>query len=138
MVKKALDTQANQGTLHRPKIFIADDDPAIVDSMQMMLELEGFAVTTIVDGKTIYNMKGDYPDVLLLDIWMSGEDGRDICKYLKSDPQTSHIPVIMISASKDVELSAKNAGADDFIAKPFEMVELVNMIRKYTKNRMQV
>lgn len=114
------------------RVLVADDDPAIVDSMQMMLEMEGFEVNTIVDGEMIYKME-NYPDVMLLDIWMSGQDGREICKYLKNDPKTSHIPVIMISASRDVKESAKKAGADDFIAKPFEMEELVNKVRFYAK-----
>ncbi len=57
------------------RVLVADDDPAIVDSMQMMLEMEGFEVNTIVDGEMIYKME-NYPDVMLLDIWMSGQDGR--------------------------------------------------------------
>ena len=74
------------------KILVADDDPAILDALQMMLELEGYEVITTVDGETIYKMEKEYPDLLLLDIWMSGQDGRDICKYLKKDPHTKHIP----------------------------------------------
>lgn len=117
------------------KILIADDDPAICDSVKMMLELEGYEVDTTVNGATIYKMEKIFPDVLLLDIWMSGQDGRDICKYLKKEPHTKHIPIIMISASKDIRKSAQEAGADDFIAKPFEQEDLLNLISKYTKNK---
>src|SRR5688572_18596767 len=106
------------------KILIADDDPAIVDSLKMMLELEGYEVNTTTDGATIYKMEVEYPDLLLLDIWMSGQDGREICKYLKNEPHTKHIPIIMVSASRDVMNSAKESGADDFIEKPFEQEEL--------------
>lgn len=113
------------------KILVADDDPAIVDAVKMMLEMEGYEVHTTVDGETIYKMEKVYPDVLLLDIWMSGQDGREICKFLKNDPLTRHIPIIMISASKDVKASAKEAGADDFIAKPFQMDDLLAMVAKY-------
>jgi len=112
------------------KILVADDDPAIVDAVKMILELDGYVVDTTVDGETIYKMEKDYPDLLLLDIWMSGQDGREICKYLKSNPLTLHIPIIMISASKDVAASAKEAGADDFIAKPFEMEDLLSKVKK--------
>ena len=115
-----------------PKILIADDDPAILDSLKMILEFAGYDVSTTADGETVYKMEKEYPDVLLLDIWMSGQDGRDICKFLKKETHTKDIPIIMISASRDVKGSAKAAGADDFIAKPFEMEELLDKVKKYT------
>ncbi len=113
------------------KILVADDDPAICDAVKFMLEEEGYNVSTTVDGETITKMKKDYPDLLLLDIWMSGQDGREICKYLKSHPATKQIPIIIISASRDVAKSAREAGANDFVAKPFAMDELLGKIAKY-------
>ena len=112
--------------------MIADDDPGIVDAVEMLLEFEGYRVTSTVDGSTVLDMKDDLPDLLLLDIWMSGEDGRDICKKLKSINTTKNIPVIMISASRDIKESALAAGADDFLAKPFEMDELLEKIERLT------
>ncbi len=118
----------------RPKkIMIADDDPGIVDAVEMILEFEGYEVTSTVDGSTVLDMKHELPDLLLLDIWMSGEDGRDICKKLKSTETTKNIPVIMISASRDIKQSAIDAGANDFLAKPFEMTELLEKIANLTK-----
>lgn len=115
--------------------MIADDDPGIVDAVEMLLEFEGYEVTSTVDGTTVLDMKEELPDLLLLDIWMSGEDGRDICKKLKEGKLTKDIPVIMISASRDVRDSAIAAGADDFLAKPFEMDELLQKIAWFTKGR---
>jgi DNA-binding response OmpR family regulator len=115
------------------KIMIADDDPGIVDAVEMLLEFEGYRVTTTVDGSTVLDMKEELPDLLLLDIWMSGEDGRDICRQLKATAATKNIPVIMVSASRDIEESALAAGADDFLAKPFEMDELLAKIEKLTR-----
>jgi DNA-binding response OmpR family regulator len=115
------------------KIMIADDDPGIVDAVGMLLEFEGYEVTSTVDGTTVLDMKEELPDLLLLDIWMSGENGRDICKKLKKDELTKDIPVIMISASRDVRDSAIAAGADDFLAKPFEMDELLQKIARFTQ-----
>ncbi|RFZ90587.1 DNA-binding response regulator [Mucilaginibacter conchicola] len=116
----------------KPKrIMIADDDPAIVDAVEMLLEFEGYQVSSTVDGATVLDMREELPDLLLLDIWMSGDDGRDICRKLKSVPSTKNIPVIMISASKDIEQSARDAGADDFIAKPFEMDALLQKIESF-------
>ncbi|MBA3723337.1 MAG: response regulator transcription factor [Candidatus Levybacteria bacterium] len=116
------------------KILIADDDPAICDAVQFMLEEEGYSVDTTVNGETIYKMEKDFPDLLLLDIWMSGQDGREICKYLKKKTLTKNIPVIMISASRDISESAKESGADDFLAKPFKMDDLLGIIAKYTSS----
>lgn len=113
------------------KIMVADDDPPIVDALKLMLELEGYEVVTTVDGATAQDMKEELPDLLLLDIWMSGMDGRDICKHLKSQDETKHIPIIMISASKDVQKSAQEAGADNFLAKPFEMDDLLAKVSKH-------
>ncbi|WP_221452840.1 response regulator [Mucilaginibacter sp. FT3.2] len=117
------------------KIMIADDDPGIIDAVEMLLEFEGYEVTSTVDGSAVLNMKEKLPDLLLLDIWMSGEDGRDICKKLKHELTTKNMPVIMISASRDVKASALAAGADDFLAKPFEMDELLKKIALLVSDR---
>jgi CheY-like chemotaxis protein len=71
------------------------------------------------------------PDLLLLDIWMSGIDGRDICKELKQKENTKKIPIVLISASREIERSALEAGADDFLAKPFEIDDLLEKIEKH-------
>lgn len=114
--------------------MIADDDPGIVDAVEMLLEFEGYERVSTLDGsKTITVMKEEQPDLLLLDIWMSGEDGRDICKRIKLDDELKHIPVIMVSASRDIRSSAIEAGADDFLAKPFEMYEMLSKIAYYTQ-----
>jgi CheY-like chemotaxis protein len=112
------------------KIMIADDDTGILDAVEMMLEFEGYEVTSTVKGGEVLELKNNYPDLLLLDIWMSGEDGTEICKKLKQQPETKRIPVILISASKDIEKSARDAGADDFLAKPFEMKNLLQKIER--------
>lgn len=112
------------------KILVADDDPAIVEALQLMLELHNYEVATTVDGKVLSMMKSFNPDLVLLDIWMSGVDGRDICRKIKSNDDLKEIPVIMISASRDVIQSSKDAGAEDFLAKPFEMDELVGKVEK--------
>lgn len=110
--------------------MIADDDPGIVDSLSMMLEFEGYEVSSTLNGASLLEMDSNLPDLLLLDIWMSGVDGRDICKQLKQQPHTSRLPILMISASKDIQRSAIDAGADDFLAKPFEMDELLQKIQQ--------
>ncbi len=109
-------------------IMIADDDPGIVDAVEMMLQFEGYQVISTLNGATVLEMKNQFPDLYLLDIWMSGQDGRDICKELKKRNSTKDIPVIMISASTDLARSAREAGADDFLEKPFSMDDLLKKI----------
>ncbi|WP_158824768.1 response regulator [Mucilaginibacter lacusdianchii] len=110
------------------RILIADDDPGIVDAVEMILDFHGYDVSSTYNGTDVLSLNGNHPDVLLLDIWMSGCDGRDICRELKAKDETRFIPVLMISASKDIKQSAMDSGADDFIAKPFDMDELISKI----------
>lgn len=113
------------------KILVADDDPAILHSVKMLLEDEGYQVTTAVGDTTAQEVEKHLPDLILLDIWMSGMDGRDICKHLKSQPSTKLIPIIMISAHADTEKIAKESGADDYVTKPFDIFKLLEKIEQY-------
>jgi len=118
------------------KVLIADDDPGIVDAVEMILDFYGYEVSSTYNGNEVLKLQGNYPDVLLLDIWMSGCDGRDICRELKAKDEMRHIPVLMISASKDIRESAMQAGADDFLAKPFDMKELLSKIENLLNNQL--
>ena len=112
-------------------ILVADDDAAIVDALTMILDLENYKVDTVLDGKVIQQIHKHPPDLLLLDIWMTGADGKEICKQLKSDNKTKDIPVILISASRDLKKSAETAGADGYIEKPFDMHVLLDTVRSF-------
>lgn len=116
------------------KILVSDDDPAILEVLQLILEDEGYEVETSIDGEAIYKLERDYPNLLLLDIWMSGMDGREICRYVKNQRGIKHIPVIMLSANKYTEAMAKECGADDFLLKPFEAEELLALVHKYIQS----
>ena len=124
------DIQSKRPATIKQRIMVADDDPAILDSLKLMLEISDYDVDTTVDGAVVSKIRKYKPQLLLLDIWMSGADGREICKILKSRAETKDIPVILISASRDIEKSFKESGANDYIAKPFEMDELLNKIEK--------
>ncbi|HUQ85508.1 MAG TPA: response regulator transcription factor [Candidatus Limnocylindrales bacterium] len=125
--------EKSENKIRKYKIIIADDDQAICDSMSMILVEMGYMVETTGDSNTLSEIIKNKPDLLLLDIWMSGMDGRDIAKQLKANKDTQSIPIIMISATRDIMKSAKVAGADDFITKPFTMEELLIKVAKYCK-----
>ncbi len=112
------------------RIMIADDNAGIVEAVKLMLEDEGYAVDTTFSGTEVKNLHGELPAVLVLDIWMAGEDGRDICKYLKGQETTKHLPIILFSAHKDLPQIAQEVGADDFLSKPFDIDELLNKVEK--------
>lgn len=116
------------------KIMIADDDEAIVDSVKLILELEGYEVMYTYNGEDVLHLKNDLPKLLLLDIWMSGVDGTEICKKMKENEQLKNIPVIMMSASRDVKSSAASCGADDYLEKPFDINDLIDKIKILINN----
>jgi DNA-binding response OmpR family regulator len=117
---------------HKKKILVVDDEPDILDFMQLVLEDEGYMVVTTDKAEYLEKLHdGGLPDLILLDVLLSGKDGREIVKHLKSQEETKHIPVIMFSAHPSAEETARQAGADEFLAKPFDMDELVAKVAKY-------
>ncbi|TLD42923.1 MAG: two-component hybrid sensor and regulator [Candidatus Jettenia ecosi] len=118
-------------TGRKKKIILAEDNLAIVDALTIMLEEFGYEVIPIVDGNTVKDKLKEKPDLVLFDLWMQGWNGRDACRHLKSNEDTKDIPVIIISADRDIAQLAKEAGADDFIAKPFQIEDLLAKVEKY-------
>jgi DNA-binding response OmpR family regulator len=114
------------------KILIADDDTAILESVKTMLEDEGYEVNAVSSGAEVRNLCADPPAVLVLDIWMAGEDGRDICKALKHQEATKNLPIMLVSANRDVQQIAQEVGADDFLLKPFDIDDLLAKIEQFT------
>lgn len=118
------------------QILVLDDSPAIVDSIEMMMEFEGLTISKFYKGSDMLNALNSEakPDVILMDMWLSGEDGRDICRTIRADGNLRDIPVLIMSASRGLEQSALDAGANDFIAKPFDMGDMISRIRAYIKS----
>lgn len=116
----------------RKKILVVDDEPDILEFLQVILEEEGYVVLTSQKGEYLEQLhNGGLPDLILLDVLLSGKDGREIVKYLKQQDETKDIPVIMFSAHPSAEQTAREAGSEDFIAKPFEIDELLAKVGKF-------
>ena len=115
----------------RKRILVADDDPGIGDMLYEMLSDAGYEVEVQVNGHAVQQMAEPFPDLLFLDVRLSGTDGRSICQHLKEQEATSHLPIILLSAHKDTRKIARDAGADDFLVKPFEMEDLLALVTKY-------
>lgn len=118
----------------KKKITIAEDDMGILFALQFMLEEEGYDVTTNDNGNNLKTFSKNIPDLLLLDIWMPGTNGTNICKHLKSKKLTKNIPIIICSANQDSKKLAKACGANDFISKPFDIDELLAKVSKNISN----
>jgi DNA-binding response OmpR family regulator len=112
----------------KKKILVADDDSGIRDIYKIIFEKAGYIIEIKGDAEEVLKNNFTIPDVFLIDKLLSGYDGLDICRYLKSNPLTSHIPVIMVSASPDISVTAIKAGADDFVEKPFDLKYLLKVI----------
>lgn len=114
-------------------ILVVDDDESILDAISLILEDSGYTIITLSKGnQTIEKAIALTPDLILLDVLMSGSDGRDICKMLKSDERTKAIPVVMISAHPSAKKDLMAYGADDFLAKPFDTDDLLFIAKHFT------
>ena len=114
------------------KILVVDDEPDILEFLQELLEGEGYTVAIADKAEYVEKLRaGGLPDLILIDVLLSGEDGRKIVKHLKSQEATRHVPVIMFSAHPSAEETVMVAGADDFVAKPFELEEVLAKIAKH-------
>ncbi len=110
------------------KVFVVDDERSILEALEFMLQEEGYDVRTASRGTALLQLNGDLPDVIVLDVLLSGEDGREIAKRLKSQEKTKNIPIIMISAHPNAERTIKECGADAFLPKPFDIEELLHIV----------
>ena len=114
----------------RGKILIADDDPGIRDIFQIILTKAGYDLQIKEDAGEILKNDFSIPDIFLIDKLLSGVDGLDVCRFLKNNPPTCEIPVVIVTASPDIGVSAMKAGADDFIEKPFDLAHLLTVIER--------
>lgn len=119
------------GKIMSKKILAVDDDNDILDVIRIILEDEGYEVSTLANGKHVFDVVGEnIPDLILLDVMLGGLDGRDICRALKEHEEYKKIPVVMISASHNLNNLLLMPGApNNFLAKPFDIDRLIDMVK---------
>ena len=122
-------------------ILVADDDVDIARYVELNLSLEGFTVEVAHDGRTAIERAVQIrPDAIILDVMMPGIDGIEVCRQLRGDVRTSHTAIVMLTArslSADTVLGL-TAGADDYIAKPFDPPELIARVRSAIRRARQL
>ena len=117
------------------KILVIDDDLDILSVMEILLSMKGYNVEVTAKGENTFpKIETFKPDIILLDVLISGQDGRTICRKLKSDNETRHIPIIMFSAHPGAAAAIAEYGADDFIAKPFDVTNLLQKVNFYLRS----
>ncbi len=118
----------------RPRILIAEDDASIQKMFMIILSREGYDIEVSSDASAVYQTNNPLPNLFILDRQLENSaDGLEACKYLKSAENTKDIPVIMISATPEIGMLAKKAGAEDYLEKPFPISSLLEKVRKFIK-----
>ena len=114
------------------RILVVDDSELNVKLLVEWLEQESYVVSTAADGfEALAKIEAERPDIVLLDVMMPGLDGFETCRRIKADPAIAHIPVVIVTALDDVDDLVKGfeAGADDYLTKPFNGLELLARVR---------
>jgi len=122
------------------KILIIEDHPATAQFISEVMTLEGFSSVIASDGRVGIEKTGEEkPDIILLDVMLPGISGIEVCKRLKENPETSSIPVVIVSVrgSEEDREKAFEAGCADYIVKPFEIQDLIKAIRKHLTTEAQ-
>lgn len=112
--------------MNRKKVLIVDDDPGMQDVFRLIFDRAGYETIVLASPSAVLNGSAPIPDIYVLDKQLSGVDGLDVCRFLKS--QSERRPVIMVSATPHVARLAEGVCADGFIEKPFRQRELLNLV----------
>lgn len=111
-----------------PKLLLVEDDPALAELLEYRFQAEGYAVRTTGDGdEALMYADEDTPDLVILDWMIEGTSGIEVCRRLRRDKATAHVPIIMLTAreAEDDRVRGLDTGADDYVTKPFSPRELL-------------
>ncbi len=112
-------------------VLVVDDDPSLLAMLGMALQVEGFEVRRAITGQqALAAITESRPDVVILDVMMPGLDGREVTRRLREQPATADLPIVICSALSrdDDQWKAWSAGANSFVAKPFDIAALVDEV----------
>jgi CheY-like chemotaxis protein len=114
------------------KILVIEDDDIVRDTLELLLSYKGYEVATSSNGVDAIDQVSEFqPDLILTDIFLGESDGRIICQLLKSNPETSHIPVIIMSgSSSEIYNTIVGVGANDVVLKPFDEETLMHRVHR--------
>jgi phosphate regulon transcriptional regulator PhoB len=114
------------------KILIVDDEPDIVQLISYNLKKEGFHIAVALDGEeALKKVREDHLDLIILDLMLPGIHGMELCRILRNNPKTAHVPIIMLTArgEESDKIRGLETGADDYMTKPFSPKELIARVK---------
>jgi DNA-binding response OmpR family regulator len=117
---------------HMPKVLIIEDELTLANNLADKLRGEGFVVITSVDGEDgLDKVRSEHPDLIVLDIMLPKLDGLSLCRIVRRDPNTAHIPIIMVTArgTEVDKIVGLESGADDYVVKPVALGEFLARVR---------
>lgn len=118
--------------MSKATVLVVDDDPALVDVLVDILEMEGYRALAALDGAALRLARDQRPDVVLLDLVMPGMDGAELSRRLRADPATAAIPIVVISAQNQLRTATTTLPVDDCLAKPFEIEDLCAIVARWS------
>jgi len=118
----------------KKKVLVIEDEPIIAEMMSILLEVDGYKVISLADTvRARHKLHAKEVDLVMLDLGLKGESGQSMCAYIKGHDDLKHIPVILVSANSDLEQIKKQCGADDHIAKPFDLDYFMNKVKYHAQ-----
>ena len=113
-------------------IVVCDDDQDILEMLVLVLETYGYHAVGESSSPNLFNLiNKEHPGLIIIDLWMPLMTGDEVVKKLRQCTETKNLPVIVISASMDGQEKADGAGANHFISKPFDIINLIDKVEKY-------
>jgi twitching motility two-component system response regulator PilG len=120
--------------MEKNRILIVEDEESLLKLESILLTSKGYRVTGVMDGMSaLKEARRIRPDLVILDIMLPQMDGFEVCRQLKGDPITAHIPVVMLTAKKNSQdmMSGQRAGCDAYITKPFKSSKILETIQHF-------
>ena len=115
-------------------ILVVEDDPQVGRLIALVLQRNGHESEVLADGEAAFERaRAVLPQMIFADLAIKGMGGEALCVALKRDPETKNIPFVIVSGDRDIAEKAKVCGADDFMGKPFEFVDLVRVVTRYAR-----
>ncbi len=114
--------------MSQPRLLLVEDDPALAELLEFRFQAEGYAVTSTPDGdEALLLAAEEVPDLVVLDWMIEGTSGIEVCRRLRRDKATAHVPIVMLTArgAEDDMIRGLETGADDYLTKPFSPRELI-------------
>ncbi len=113
--------------MDKRRILVVDDSALVAEAVKTKLEASNYDVSLAYSGEeALDKVKEDVPDLMILDVYMPGIDGFEVCRRLREDPDTNTLPIVMLSSRGNIKekLAGFRAGADDYLVKEFDLLDL--------------